>query len=153
MVELLNTRVMCVAMAMAALTTGCAVGAAGDDESDADEAVAVEESSQALSGTAGEPRSCGAGTGGFANPGWGWGVPGYGNGGFANPGFANPGFANPGWGWGNPGWGTYGNPGWNNFGNFRPWGWNRWGNGWRRPWANPGFGGFLPPAGGGCGRI
>ncbi|WP_437494131.1 hypothetical protein WME75_21875 [Sorangium sp. So ce1014] len=53
---------MHVAMAMAALTTGCAAGEAGADEIDMDEAeaVEVEETSQALYGD-GTPRSCGWG--------------------------------------------------------------------------------------------
>ncbi|WP_441286171.1 hypothetical protein ACSRUE_27430 [Sorangium sp. KYC3313] len=141
MVELLNTRLMCVAMAMAALTTGCAVGAgeADVDARDADEAVTVEEASQALSGDVTGARSCNGAPGGFTDPSWGWG---------------NPGFANGGWnaGCGNgvfPGWNSWGNPGWNNwgnFGNYRPYGWNS-------PW-----GGFKPPCGrpgwgGGCGRF
>ncbi|XYI03845.1 hypothetical protein ACMHYB_30420 [Sorangium sp. So ce1128] len=59
---------MHVAMAMAALTTGCAAGEAGADEIDTDEAqaVEVEETSQALFGN----RDCG---GSWNNgPGWGW---------------------------------------------------------------------------------
>lgn len=147
MVELLNTRLMCVATAMAALTTGCAVGAgeADIDESDADEAVTVEETSQALCGN-GDWRSCGA-PGGFTSPTWGgnlpwgnqgWGVPGCGNGGFTG---GNP--------WGNQGWNN-----WGNFGNFRPCGGNPWG-GWRPPCGGSGVGGFAPGwgGGGGCGRF
>ncbi|WP_437496077.1 hypothetical protein [Sorangium sp. So ce1099] len=76
MVELVNSRWMHVAMAMAALTTGCAAGEAGADEIDADEAeaVEVEETSQALFGD----RDCGNSWNN--RPGWGW----PGGGGFNN---------------------------------------------------------------------
>ncbi|WP_438037006.1 hypothetical protein [Sorangium sp. So ce204] len=138
MVELLNTRLMCVAMAMAALTTGCAVGAgeADVDESDADEAVTVEEASQALCGA----RSCGA-PGGFEQ-GWGWpnGTFGFPNGNWSFPSCGNGSFVG-----GNP----WSNPGWNNWGNFgnRPCGWNSPWSGFRAPCGRPGWGG------GGCGRF
>ncbi|CAN94307.1 MULTISPECIES: hypothetical protein [Sorangium] len=144
MVELLNTRLMCVAMAMAALATGCAVGAgeADVDESDADEAVTVEEASQALCGDASWARSCGA-PGGFTDPSWGWpnGNLGFPNGNLGFPTCGNGSFfgGNP---WGNPGWNN-----WGNFGNFRPCGWNSPWGGFRPPCGRPGWGG------GGCGRF
>ena len=147
MVELLNTRLMCVAMAMAALTTGCAVGAGdeGVDESGADEAVTVEETSQALCGGS---RSCGA-PGGFTDPNWGWNNAGWANGSWGGvPGCGNNG--------GFPGWNNWGNPGWNNWGNFgnsKPCGWSPWGNSWRPPCGGSGIGGFAPGWGGGCNRF
>ncbi|KYF96774.1 hypothetical protein BE20_40905 [Sorangium cellulosum] len=70
MVELMKSRWMHVAMAMAALTAGCAAGEAGTDDTDMDEAeaVEVEETSQALCGSL-NPRSCGWGGGN-----WGGGM-------------------------------------------------------------------------------
>ncbi|WP_437719014.1 hypothetical protein WMF45_22950 [Sorangium sp. So ce448] len=149
MVELLNTRLMCVAMSMAALATGCAVGAgeADVDESDADEAVTVEEASQALCGDASWARSCNGAPGGFTDPNWGWNNPGFANGSWGVPGCGNGGF---------PGWNNWGNPGWNNWGNVgnRPCGWNSPWGGFKPPCGRPGWGGVGPGwGGGGCGRF
>ncbi|WP_437581611.1 hypothetical protein [Sorangium sp. So ce887] len=135
MVELLNSRWMRVAMAMAALTTGCAAGEAGADEIDMDEAeaVEVEETSQALHGY-GNSRNCGWGRdrwrrpwnrgggfdpwgGSFSNPSWGgpWssgiGQP-FGGGYGSNFGYGGP---SGNFGYGGPS-GAFGNYGGGNFG-------------------------------------
>ncbi|WP_437641917.1 hypothetical protein [Sorangium sp. So ce854] len=109
MVELVKCRWMLVAMAMAALTTGCAVGEAGAEDIDMDdaEAVEVEESSQAVFGY--PSRTCGGSW--SRGPGsWGWGGPGglYGNK-WLSP-FSGWG-SNPfvgGSSWGGNGWNPYG---------------------------------------------
>ncbi|WP_437942663.1 hypothetical protein [Sorangium sp. So ce341] len=95
----MKSRWMHVAMAMAALTAGCAAGEAGADEIDMDEAeaVEVEETSQALCGSL-NPRNCGWGGGGNWGHGgpswggggnWGYGVPSWGGPNFPKPCFGN----------------------------------------------------------------
>ncbi|WP_437961352.1 hypothetical protein WME76_18070 [Sorangium sp. So ce119] len=133
----MNSRWMHVAMAMAALTTGCAVGEAGAEDIDMDdaeaEAVEVEETSQALFGY--QPRDCSGSWG--RGPSWGslpsyppvydgWGSkpwspwsnswkP-YGNYGYGDYGYGNP------FSYGNPyrPWSGYNNGGYGNSGSFAP---------------------------------
>ncbi|WP_437729295.1 hypothetical protein [Sorangium sp. So ce861] len=130
MVELMKSRWMHVAMAMAALTAGCAAGEAGADEIDMDEpeAVEVEETSQALCGSL-NPRNCGWGNR-WGNSGGGWGPDWGGWGGGWNKPFNRP--------CGGGDWGGSWKP--FNYGNYSP----GWGNGWGGGWG----GGY----GGGCGR-
>lgn len=131
MIELLNSKVVRVAMAMVAFTAGCAapVDDAGDVEMDEAEAVEVGEDSQALTGLGcgdllripfrprypiSSLRNCG-----------GWGGPwgGYGS-----------------WGGGLGGFGNYGGGlGWGGFGNY--------GGGYGGNWF-PGAGVFSPCSGG-----
>lgn len=145
MIELLNSKVVRVAMAMVAFTVGCAAPAddAGDVEVDEAEAVEVGEDSQALNRFGcgdllrfpnrfpiSSLRNCGSGLGrpwgGFG--GWGGGLGGFG-----------------GWGGGFGGWGSNWFPG----GGFSPCSSRPWG-GLGRPgfgfgW-NPAFGGAYPGA-------
>lgn len=125
MIELVNSRWMRVAMAMAALTTGCAAGEAGGDEIDMDqaEAVEVEEISQALYGD-GVPRSCGGswGGGGSWDGSWGGGSLGGGP-------------------WSDGRWGS------------RPWSSNNCGNNWGNSWGNNWGSSFNPkPWSSSCGK-
>ncbi|AUX43697.1 uncharacterized protein SOCE26_051500 [Sorangium cellulosum] len=150
MIELLNSRLMRVAMVMATLTAGCAVGEDGVDDLDMEDAdaVEVEETSQALYGNSPFSSRWGGG-----NQGWGFGSPfsgiapgsncspscwkppignfgpfgNYGCSGGFNPGsyggFGGPGFGGP--GFGGPGFGGPGCGG---------------GGGWRQPCGRPSVG-------------
>lgn len=145
MVELVNSRWMHVAMAMAALTTGCAVGEAGAEDMDMDEAeveaVEVEETSQALYGV--PSRNCGGSWG--RGPGWGGGWGGGWPGTKFSPIFDGWGSGSGPWSpWGGNNWGPYG--GYGNFGNFG--GLN---NPYYSPFSGLGSAGAFVPASGGCG--
>jgi hypothetical protein len=152
MIELLNSKVVRVAMAMAAFTAGCAAPA--DDASDVDmdeaEAVEVEEVSQAFTGC--DPlrapfrhpisslRNCGGGYGGYG----GWGSYGGGNWGGGYGGWGG-GYGN----WGG-GYGNWGGPGsWNAFSpcSGRPGGYGPSGYGWGSPFgsAYPGAWNYNKP--------
>ncbi|WP_437683580.1 hypothetical protein [Sorangium sp. So ce131] len=152
MIELLNSRLMRVAMVMATLTAGCAAGQDGVDDSDMEDtdAVEVEETSQALYG--GYPFSSGWGGG---NPVWGFGRPysGFGPGSSWSPSCWKPPFGNfgpsgncgcsggftPGitGGFGGPGFGGagFGGPGFGGPG---------CGGAWRSPCGRPSFGCSRP---------